>query len=80
VGGGVFADELPVLVVNPLDLVDLFENLVSMLKNFFPSSLMSRPDKLEHLSLETLSSQVLEFEGKARADPIGAPFSCFLLE
>jgi hypothetical protein len=31
VGGGVFADELPVLVVNPLDLVDLFGNLVSML-------------------------------------------------
>jgi hypothetical protein len=29
-----------------------------------------RPNKLEHLSLETLSSQVLEFEGEAR---------CFLL-
>jgi hypothetical protein len=29
--------------------------------------------------LETLSSQVLEFEGKARANPIGAPFRCFLL-
>jgi len=26
---------------------------------------------LEHLSLETLSSRVLEFEGKARANPIG---------
>ena len=38
-----------------------------------------RPNKLEHLSLETLSSQVLEFEGKARANPIGAPFRCFLL-
>jgi hypothetical protein len=24
--------------------------------------------------LETLSSQVIEFEGKARANPIGAPF------
>jgi hypothetical protein len=35
---------------------------------------MMRPNKLEHLSLETLSSQVLEFEGKARANPIGAPF------
>jgi hypothetical protein len=29
--------------------------------------------------METVSSQVLEFEGKARADPIGAPFRCFLL-
>jgi hypothetical protein len=31
---------------------------------------MTRPNKLEHLSLETLSSQILEFEGKARANPI----------
>jgi hypothetical protein len=31
------------------------------------------------LSLETLSSQVLEFEDKARANPIGVPFRCFLL-
>jgi hypothetical protein len=31
------------------------------------------------LSFQTLSSQVLEFEGKARANPIGAPFRCFLL-
>ncbi len=30
-----------------------------------------RPNKLEHVSLKTLSSQVLEFEGKARANPIG---------
>jgi hypothetical protein len=29
---------------------------------------MMRPNKLEGLSLETLSSQVLEFEGKARAN------------
>ncbi len=29
-----------------------------------------RPNKLEGLPLETLSSQVLEFEGKARANPI----------
>jgi hypothetical protein len=36
-------------------------------------------NKLDRLSLETLSSQVLEFEGKARADPIGAPFKCFPL-
>jgi hypothetical protein len=42
--------------------------------NLFPLVLMTRPNKLEHLSLETLSSQVLEFEGKARANPIGAPF------
>jgi len=40
---------------------------------------MMRPNKLEGLSLETLSSQVLEFEGKARANPNGAPFRCFLL-
>jgi hypothetical protein len=35
-----------------------------MLKDFFPSALTMRPNKLERLSLETLSSQVLEFEGK----------------
>jgi hypothetical protein len=33
---------------------------------------MTRPNKLEHLSLETLSSHVIEFEGKARANPIDA--------
>ncbi len=33
-----------------------------------------RPNKPKGLSLETLSTQVLEFEGKARANPIGAPF------
>ncbi len=38
-----------------------------------------RPNKLEGLSLETLSSQVLEFKGKARANPIGAPLRSFLL-
>ncbi len=52
---------------------------VSMLQHFFPSSLQMRPNKLEYLSLETLSSQALEFEGKARANPIGAHFRCFLL-
>jgi Cytochrome P450 len=31
---------------------------------------MTRPNKLDCLSLETLCSQVLEFEGKARANPI----------
>jgi hypothetical protein len=41
--------------------------------------LTMRPDKLEGLPLETLSSQVLEFEGKARPNPNGAPFRCFLL-
>jgi len=40
---------------------------------------MTRPNKLEGLSLETLCSQVLEFEGKAKANPIGAPFGCFRL-
>jgi hypothetical protein len=48
-------------------------------KTFFPSSLMTRPNRLECLPFETLSSQVLEFEGKARANPIGGPFRCFLL-
>jgi len=38
-----------------------------------------RPNKLEGLSFETLSSQVLEFEGKARANPMGGPFRCLLL-
>ncbi len=33
-----------------------------------------RPDKLEGLPLETLSSQVLEFEGKARANLSDASF------
>jgi len=32
-----------------------------------------RPNKLKCLSWETLSSQVLEFEGKARANPTAAP-------
>jgi len=40
---------------------------------------MMRPNKLEGLPLVTLSNQVLEFEGKARVNPIGAPFRCFLL-
>jgi hypothetical protein len=30
-----------------------------------------RPNKIEGLSSETLSSQVLEFEGKAKANPFG---------
>jgi hypothetical protein len=49
-------------------------------KTFFSSSLMMRSNRLEGLHLETLSSQVLEFEGKARANPIGLSFRCFLLE
>jgi hypothetical protein len=36
-------------------------------KTFFPSSLMTRPNKQEGLSLETLSSQTLEF--MARPEP-----------
>jgi hypothetical protein len=39
-----------------------------------------RLNKLDRLSFETLSSQVLEFEGKARAETIGAPFRCFLMD
>ncbi len=46
---------------------------------FFPLSLTTRPNKLEALSLETLSSLVLEFEGKARANLIGyLPDASFL--
>jgi hypothetical protein len=48
-------------------------------KTFFPSSLMMRSNKLEGLPLETLSCQVLEFDGKARANPIRGHFRCFLL-
>ncbi len=51
---------------------------VSMLKNFFPSSLTTRPNKLEGLPLVILSSRVLEFEGKARANPIGGSDAFFL--
>jgi len=40
---------------------------------------MMRANQLEGLPLETLSSQVLEFEGKAIANPIGGPYRCFLL-
>jgi hypothetical protein len=43
-------------------------------KAFFSSSLTTRSNKLEGLHLETLSRQVLEFEGKARTNPIGGPF------
>jgi hypothetical protein len=53
--------------------------LVSVPFNFFSSSLMMRPKKLEGLRLVTLSSRFLEFEGKARGNPIGGPFRCFLL-
>jgi hypothetical protein len=52
---------------------------VEMLLNLFPSSLTMRPKKLEGLPSETLSGRVLEFEGKARANPIRGPFRCFLL-
>jgi hypothetical protein len=55
------------------------ENLVSILLNFFLSSLTTRPNKLEGLPLVTLSSWVLEFEGKARANPIRGSFRCFPL-
>ncbi len=41
---------------------------------------MTRPNKLEAFSFETLSSQVLEFEGRARANPIGAPFDASFLD
>ncbi len=53
--------------------------LMSKLYNFFSSSLTTRSNKLVGLPLETLSSWVLEFEGKARATPIKGPLRCFLL-
>ena len=59
-------------------VVDILD-LSSILSNFFTSSLMLSQNKLECLSMETLSSQVLDFEGKARANSIGGPFRCFLL-
>jgi hypothetical protein len=65
-------------LLRQLGLVDL-QTWSSVPLNFTPSSLMTRPNKLEGLSLKTISSQVLEFEGKARANPIGVPFRCFLL-
>jgi hypothetical protein len=37
---------------------------VNVINVFFPLSLVMRPNKLEGLPLETLSSQVLEFEGR----------------
>jgi hypothetical protein len=41
---------------------------LKLVLNFFSSSLTTWPNKLEGLSLETLSSQVLEFVGKGRAN------------
>ncbi len=55
------------------------QDQASMLYNFFLLSLTTRPNKLEGLPSETHSSRVLVFEGKARANPIGGPFRCFLL-
>ncbi len=52
---------------------------VSDATKHYPSLLTMRPNKLDCFSLETLSRQVLEFEGKARANPIGEPFRHFLL-
>jgi hypothetical protein len=37
----------------------------------FPLSLTTKPSKLEGLSFEYFSSQVLGFESKARTNPIG---------
>ncbi len=80
------ADLANVLAVNqhPARLAgvdDLCRNgdLVFLLQNIVSSSLTMRLNKLEGLPLETLSSRVLEFEGKARANPIRGPFTCFLL-
>jgi hypothetical protein len=63
----------------PLQLVFPGQRLGVNVTKLFSFVTTMRPNKLEGLSLETLSSQVLEFEVKARANPIGAPFRCFLL-
>jgi hypothetical protein len=47
-------------------------------KTFFTLSLTMRPNNLELLSSQTLSREVLEIEGKARANPTGEDFRCFL--
>jgi hypothetical protein len=65
------------IIVGVLGLVTII--LVSMPSNFLSLSLMTWPNKQEGLPLETLSSWVLEFEGKASANPIRGPFRCFLL-
>ncbi len=59
-----------------LNFEKLFTPGVNVIK-LFPSSLTTRSNKLESMSLEILSSQVLEFESKARANPIGATFRYF---
>jgi hypothetical protein len=62
------------VVLDDDDVTDVFfvKNAFccEMLSNFSYSSLTMRHNKLEGLPLENLSSQVLEFEGKARANPI----------
>jgi hypothetical protein len=54
-----WASARPCTVSPGVDVIKLFSLLLTM-----------RPNKQKHLSLETLSSQVVEFEGKARANPI----------
>ncbi len=71
------------------EVIDLFRQLglvnlqtwSTVPLNFSPSSLLTKPNQLEGLSLETLSSQVLEFEGKALAlaNTTGAPFDASFL-
>ncbi len=68
-----------ILSESAIDIFGLKFDQVSMIQNFFPLSLTTRPNKLEGLPLNTLSSQVFEFEGKARANPIGVPFRCSFL-
>jgi hypothetical protein len=62
-------DEVGQHLLNVQVQVDLLHHVIKLF------SLIMKPNK----PLEALSSQVLEFEGKARANPIGGPFRCFLL-
>jgi hypothetical protein len=57
---------LEVIRDDPVIVDVLNKILVSTLLNFFSPSPTTRPNKLEYLSLETLSSQVLEFASKVQ--------------
>jgi hypothetical protein len=58
-----FQDEFK-RVITILEDAILATDLVPISLNFFPSALTTRSKKLEGQSLETFSSQVLEFKGK----------------
>jgi hypothetical protein len=75
----VMMNDFMLSVAAPKNQQTIFTTWCQCYKTFFSFSLTMRPNKLEGLPLEILSSQVLKFEGKARTNPNGGPFSCFLL-